>query len=500
MLPGTQTQEKKAGLAYWSARVLEECDKASAGFEADPVHDLRVAIRRCRSMADGFVSVDPDPAWKQMKRLAKPLFATLGELRDTQVMMEWVTKLAEPGDPVAESLAAELTRREAAQKTAAQESLAAFDRQQWTAVNQHLAKRTGLIPLEGPVFQHLALERWTDARELHRRALRNRSSLAYHQLRIGIKRFRYTVENFLPERHKKWSKDLRDLQDDLGEVHDLDVLRVMLRAHAELQVQDRLRWQKRIADEREQRLNFYRQKMLGKQSLWNAWRADLPAGDALEAAGLEKLRTWVRLLHPEDTHSVLVTRLALRLYDGLLRCGILKFEGRARSLLEAAAILHDIGREGDRRRGGQQKRGYKKVSKLRPPVGWSDEDMRCVAALVRHHRGKLPAANDSSFVGLRGKLRSQTMALLGILRLASSFDDAHEHRVTDVTVAVQDDAVLVGARGLQELSETAQRVARARYLLESVCMRPMMIAALPAQAITRRPRITGRKHAVAAAQ
>ena len=123
MLPGPQPQseEKKAGLSYWAQRALEECDKASDGFAADPVHDLRVAIRRCRSMADGFLSVDPDPAWKEMKRLAKPLFSSLGELRDTQVMMEWVAKLAEPGDPVAESLVAELSRQEAERKTAAAE-------------------------------------------------------------------------------------------------------------------------------------------------------------------------------------------------------------------------------------------------------------------------------------------------------------------------------------------------------------------------------------------
>ena len=71
MLPGSHTHDKKAGLAYWAQRVLEECDKASQDFAADPVHDLRVAIRRCRSMADGFLSVDPDPAWKEMKRLGK---------------------------------------------------------------------------------------------------------------------------------------------------------------------------------------------------------------------------------------------------------------------------------------------------------------------------------------------------------------------------------------------------------------------------------------------
>src|SRR5580704_8774789 len=156
MLPGSQFQEKKAGLGYWAQRVLEECDKARDGFAADPVHDLRVAIRRCRSMADGFLSADADPAWRQMKRLAKPLFASLGELRDAQVMMEWVAKLSHPDDPVGASLSAALAQKEIELKAAAQQALAAFDRKQWMSLNAHLAKRVDRIPMEGLVFQHLA--------------------------------------------------------------------------------------------------------------------------------------------------------------------------------------------------------------------------------------------------------------------------------------------------------------------------------------------------------
>jgi CHAD domain-containing protein len=500
MLPGSKTHEKKTGLAYWASRVLEECDKASAGFEADPVHDLRVAIRRCRSMADGFLSVDPDPAWKQMKRLAKPLFASLGELRDTQVMMEWVAKLAEPGDSVAENLTAELTRKGTDLKVEAQKSLAAFDRKEWTDLNAHLAKRTGLIPPEGLVFQHLALERWTDARELHRHALKNRSGVAYHQLRIGIKRFRYTVENFLPERHAKWSKDLRDLQDALGEVHDLDVLRAMLRAHAELQPQDRLRWQKRIAEERQQLLNVYRQKMVGKQSLWNVWRAGLPTEAALDQAGMEKLRTWAALLDLDSAHSALVMKLALQLYDGITQCGILDLPSSSRKLLEAAAILHEIGRGEESQNGGHQKRGYRKVLKLRPPLGWTKEDMQCVAAMVRHHRGVLPGRRDSSFVGLPPKRRSEVMTLLGILRLANAFDEAHDHKVTNVSVALHSGGLTVQARGLQKFSVMAERVARARYLLESMCKRPIMITP-PAAVAARRRIVAGtRRQRTAAAR
>src|SRR5271165_2567045 len=385
--PATTADPQKAGLAYWAARVLEECDKANAGFAADPVHDLRVAIRRCRSMADGFLSVDPDPAWKQMKRLAKPLFASLGELRDTQVMLEWVAKLAPSDDAVAKDLSASLLHKESHLKTAAQEALAGFDRKRWAALNDHLAKRTGNVPLEGLVFQHLALERWMEARELHRRALRNRSGAAWHQLRIGIKRFRYTVENFLPQRHRKWSKDLRDLQDALGEVHDFDVLRTMVNSYPDIDSVERGIWQGRIGEKRQKRLDLYRRKMVGSHSLWELWRADLPSDGALEQAALEKLRTWASFLDPDAAHSTLVARLALTLYDGLAQCGILRQQAQDRRILEAGALLHEVGHgklsEKHSRDGGHPKRGQRMIAKLKPPLGWSDADLQYVAALVR---------------------------------------------------------------------------------------------------------------------
>src|SRR5271166_519099 len=311
------TREKKAGLLYWAQRALEECDKASQDFAPDPVHDLRVAIRRCRSMADGFLSVDPDPGWKQMKKLGKALFSSLGELRDTQVMSEWVARLSEDHDHVRHALLHSLAHKENVQKAAAQEALRNFDRKRWSALNGKLAKRTGKVPLEGLVFQHLALERLLEAHALHRQALRNRTRVGYHQLRIGIKRFRYTVENFLPQRHERWAPDLRDLQDALGEVHDLDVLRSLIRAHPEIKTEDSERWQNRIMEERQKRLDVYRGKMLGRNSLWQVWRAELPSGPALEKAALEKLRTWASFLDPDVQHSAYVTRIALQLYDAL---------------------------------------------------------------------------------------------------------------------------------------------------------------------------------------
>ncbi|MGB7822814.1 MAG: CHAD domain-containing protein, partial [Candidatus Sulfotelmatobacter sp.] len=65
--PHTTRPKKITGLRYWMLRVLEECEHVSTDFGPDPVHDLRVSLRRCRSLADGLVALDPDPDWKAMK-------------------------------------------------------------------------------------------------------------------------------------------------------------------------------------------------------------------------------------------------------------------------------------------------------------------------------------------------------------------------------------------------------------------------------------------------
>ena len=215
------------------ARVLEECEHVAADFSADPVHDLRVALRRCRSVADGMIAMDPDLEWKGMKKAGKRLFQRLGALRDIQVMMEWIEALhpspagvgaressvpppsaANPGDSAdavlgiepaqspphdpSHSLLEILKGREAEQKREARAALEEFDRKQWRQWGKSLPLRAARIRPGSVVFKHLALERWTAARELHNRALRNRSQVAFHTLRIGINRFRYIVENFLP--------------------------------------------------------------------------------------------------------------------------------------------------------------------------------------------------------------------------------------------------------------------------------------------------------------
>ena len=474
MLPATPTHESKAGLLHWAQRALEECDKASQDFAPDPVHDLRVALRRCRSMADGFRSIDPDPEWKQMKDLGKALFASLGELRDTQVMQEWVTKLSAEDDPVRNLLLEVLRPREEQQKKAAQHALNNFDRKRWSELNARLESRARKVPLEGIVFQFIALERLLDARALHRQALRNRSQTAYHQLRIGIKRFRYTVENFLPERHARWSKDLRILQDSLGEVHDFDVLWFMVKSQAGITREERQRWRQALSVERDQRLNIYRQKMVGRQSLWSVWQSDLPAGERREAASLEKLRTWATFLDPHHKHAERTLRLSLALYDKLAADGVLQAWDGSRRILEAAAILHEIGRS--KQEAGHEKRGYRMIRKISPPLGWSEEEMHCVAIVARYHRGGLPPSDHAIFAGLSAKRRRELLPLAGILRLANALDLQVMPPGAQFTIGRRGNALVLELSDFDHsISQAGQRLAKAKYLLEASCRMPILI-------------------------
>ena len=123
------------------------------------------------------------------------------------------------------------------------------------------------------------MERFEEAKELHTRAQRTERPKAWHELRIGIKRLRYTVENLMPELYALWSDNLKRLQDLLGEVHDLDVLAELVKRTASAEPVDSLNlWEETIGRERAQRVDSYRQLTLGRTSIWNDWRHGLPQG------------------------------------------------------------------------------------------------------------------------------------------------------------------------------------------------------------------------------
>ncbi len=467
-------QERQFGIGHWMERVLEECDKAGRNFAADPVHDLRVALRRCRSLADGMRFIDPDPGWKRMRRAGKPLFSGLGELRDTQVLQEWVERLASKDDPTASELIAFASREEVRLKVAASFALHKFDRKQWSDWINHLSTRASRMQPGGLVFQHLALECWEQARQLHRLVLRNRTKTSYHRLRIGLKRFRYTVENFLPTLHARWGEDLKELQDFLGEIHDLDLLwatAVRLKVFRDQPTLEH--WHIVIDQERKTRVDAYRGRMLGESSLWNTWRMELPAEPNVGA--LPRMEGWARALDPQPRHARHVATLAMELYDGLCASGLLSPGLKnGRETLRTAALMHEIGRSKTKANCHKASSGL--IRKLRVPLGWSAEDLATAALLVRHHRGRVPSARPA-LQRLSPEQRDFVIACAGILRLADAMDCGRKEEVHKLTVHNRGAYLEIAALGYQSEGRLAEKIARARYPLEKFLNRPVLVRA-----------------------
>jgi CHAD domain-containing protein len=470
---------EKTGLAAWMDRVTAELDRAQRDFGPEVVHDLRVALRRCLSIADLHMALDPLEDWGEMRKEGRRLFKRLGELRDTQVMMEWIAHLVGSQDPAGIRLAAHLGGREAELRERAGRALSSFNRKKWAGWQNQLSRTSLPAPLEDPVFQQFALERWQTAHDLHRQALRNRSRAAFHRLRIGLKRFRYTVENFLPRRHDLWGQDLKLLQDALGELHDLFVLwRMALHLGVLADRHLRARWHARIEEESRIRLQTYREKAVGKESIWPVWRAGLPVDRKLEQAAVARMRIWASYRDRAFARTLDVADLAMQLFDGLERERIIAPAGvtDVRSALYAAAIMHNVGLgAGGKKRG---KSSYRRIRKTEAPLGFSAETYELAALAARYPRGAVTRPEAKPLARLPEERKQAVQLAAAILCLADAFACRGGSRIQHLEVSRMTDAIVISAAGYREGSSLARKLATARYPLEVVCQAPVLIRPL----------------------
>jgi hypothetical protein len=306
--------------------------------------------------------------------------------------------------------------------------------------------------------------------------MRNRSQVALHMLRIGIKRFRYIVENFLPQEHLAWGKDLKQLQDMLGEIHDLDVLwTTATRVNAFSNPESRRLWRERILRERQKRVDRYRELMLGPGSLWRLWRDRLPKSAEIEKAALARMKLWASFLDPEVRHSRHVAALAGQLLEELERLGLAHPPTKSKwaPVLEAAALMHEVGLA--KRERGHHKTSSRLIRRMPPPLGWTEEGLAMAATVARFHRGALPTLRHKALRGLPLEQRKLAVLLSGILRLANALDYERNGRIHRIRLEDRSGTLILWAQGFQPMTRTAEAIAGARYTLEALLQRPIMV-------------------------
>jgi len=307
-------------------RALGKHKRARKKLAPKPVHDLRVALRRCRSLAEGFSAIDPDPVWRRLRKASKQQQSGLSDLRDVQVLANWVEPLRLTAGPAGAALAKHLRKRERRAKREARSSLKSFPRKRWKRWLRRLPVRAELIPVNERRLAQLVLDQLTRVRDLHDLWTKEPGPETWHDLRVTVKRFRYMVESFLPEKSENWSAELQRTQDLLGEGHDLDVLYALiarLSRKKSLPKPTLSQWLERIDRAAEKRRREYTQlirkrpdghghgesshadsaESANPQTLWDLWQTELAAmalvnrpdgGESSRSASRRELRARAR--------------------------------------------------------------------------------------------------------------------------------------------------------------------------------------------------------------
>ena len=371
----TTTATGDGGLATAMADALSlharagKIDLASAD-GVDLVHDLRVALRRCRSLAQGLATVDVVEAklWRRLSKTARGLFAGLGTMRDAQVMRGWVDELVE--EPVRSLILRRFDAEIAAHKDDAADAVKAFDVEAFAALSSDAPARAAIVRRRRPLLLYLAITRLDEARALHVDAMRRRGAEQLHATRIGVKRLRYTLESLLPDIHDAIAKPLKKMQAALGDLHDFDVLSDRLDALFEagdIYEEGWLQAKAPITAARADRLATYKSIATGSSSSWLKLRRALPTNDLVisrcRRAYILEVAAAVGVDHRHARRAEQVVT-ALRALDGQTTTR----EDRLAAVFAAAT----------------RRRRAKKAT--RALLGFTDDEKRQLRVLMEHDR------------------------------------------------------------------------------------------------------------------
>jgi CHAD domain-containing protein len=207
-------------------------NKALRDFDADAIHDARVATRRLRAATRLLAPVLSEDRRKPFEKVLKKLRRQLGALRDLDVMIENLSKLGSQArhGSAADYMKEQLSRRQVEERDQARKKASPADilakLGSWYPVREEIAESTQAIDSLLSESLHLQFDAFAEQGaqgETDPAAHRNDP----HQLRITGKSLRYTLEMAREQGHKlpgSILKAFKKMQDALGSWHDDVVL------------------------------------------------------------------------------------------------------------------------------------------------------------------------------------------------------------------------------------------------------------------------------------
>lgn len=164
-----------------------------------------------------------------------------------------------------------------------------------------------------------------------------------------------------------------------------------------------------------------------------AGREDHSAAEAALALG--------RRFAFDERHAVQVGALAMTLFEDLAPLHSLPYA--ARRVLEAAAVLHDIGNAVSHQK--HHKHTFYLVANADVP-GFSDRERELVATVARYHRRSTPDRKRADLEHLAPGELSTVRRLSALLRVANALDASHQQPVRSVRAEPRHGAVALHVR------------------------------------------------------
>lgn len=163
----------------------------------------------------------------------------------------------------------------------------------------------------------------------------------------------------------------------------------------------------------------------------------------------------------EERHALQVAELAEKMFDALAPAYELPRHGR--TLLAAAALLHDVGYHISHEAHHKHSFYLIKHSEI---TGFSENEKLMIAHIARYHRGSLPKDSHVDFVKLSDNDRRLVAQLASILRLADSLDSGYDGRIRDVTFVRRGQTVTLKLNARESVELVRQTLAKKKDMFE----------------------------------
>lgn len=165
----------------------------------------------------------------------------------------------------------------------------------------------------------------------------------------------------------------------------------------------------------------------------------------------------------EEAHARQVSSLAEMIFDQLAQSASLT--RHERTLLSAAALLHDVGYHIAHEYHHKHTLYLIKNSEL---TGFSEAEREVIANIARYHRGSAPKERHPDYATLNQTDRETVCRLSAILRIADALDRSHDSRVQSVRCLRDGQAVHIQLQSAQNCDKEILAAEQKRDMFEQV--------------------------------